>query len=132
METPLSSGFWSKQIFYASEAWVILASLCILAFYAGFRIRGIRAKSETLKLRADAGAIESRLQLARELNIGDAKAINDIRTDIHKLRNMIGTDAQSNSLGPLIEDLDARTDTLALSNRTTDHILNAEKPAIGD
>src|SRR5262249_1832765 len=75
---------------------------------------------------------ESRLQLARELNIGDAKAINDIRTDIHKLRNMIGTDAQSNSLGPLIEDLDARTDTLALSNRTTDHILNPEKPAIGD
>jgi len=132
METLLSSDFWSKKILYSPETWVISASLLTLAFYAGFKIRGIRAKSETLKLKADKEAIETRLQLARELNIGDTKAINDIRTDIHELRKKIGTDAQSNSLQPLIEDLDARTDALAVSNRTTDHILNAEKLAIGN
>jgi hypothetical protein len=132
METLLGSDFWSKQFFYGSQAWVVLASLCILAFYAGFRIRGVRAKSEALKLKADIETIETRLQLARELNSGDAEAINDIRTDIRELRRMIGTDVQPNSLEPLIKDLDARTDALALSNRTTDHILNAEKLAIGD
>jgi len=79
---------------------------------------------EALKFKTDAEAIEARLQLARELNIGDAEAINNIRTDIRELRKMIGSDVQSNLLEPLIKNLDVRTDALALSNRTTDHILD--------
>ena len=82
--------------------------------------------------RTHAEALEARLELARELNEGETKAIAAICNDIVELKKLIGSDKQFSQLEPLLTDVDERTDALVVANRTTDHLLNAKKLAIGE
>ena len=72
-----------------------------------------------------------RLQLARELNAGEAKAIAEIRTEVDGLRQLIKAKARQSRVEPIIKEVDASAATLAMTNSTTDHILTAQKLAIG-
>ena len=130
METLLSPDFWSDQIAAALKGWAILIPL-ILALWAAFKIKLAKTKKEMRGLRAYTDAVESRLRLARELNAGDAKAIAEIRTEVDGLRQLIKAKARRSRVEPIIEEVDASAATLAMTNRTTDHVLTAEGLAIG-
>jgi hypothetical protein len=131
METLLSPDFWSDQIAAALKGWAILIPL-ILALWAAFKIKLAKTKKEMRGLRAYTEAVESRLQLARELNAGDAKAIAEIRTEVDRLRQLIKAKARRSTVEPIIKEVDASTATLAMTNTTTDHVLTAKELAIGD
>ena len=130
METLLSSDFWSDQIAAVFKAWAILVPL-ILALWAAFKIKLAKTKKEMRGLRAYTEAVESRLQLARELNAGEAKAIAEIRTEVDRLRQLIKARARRSSVEPIIKEVDASGATLAMTNRTTNHVLTAKELAIG-
>jgi hypothetical protein len=130
METLLSPNFWSDQIAAALKGWAILIPL-ILALWAAFKIKLAKTKKEMRQLRAYTEAVESRLQLARELNAGDAKAIAEIRAEVVGLRQLIKAKARRSRVEPIIEEVDASAATLAMTNRTTDHVLTAKRLAIG-
>ena len=127
-----SAGFWSDQMTFAVKAWAIVVPLLLLAFGAGFKTKVTKATEASLSIKAHAEALEARLELARELNEGETKAIAAIRDDIVELKKLIGSDKQFSQLESLLADVDERTDALAVANRTTDHLLNAKKLAIGD
>ena len=131
METLLSPDFWSDQTAAALKAWAILIPL-VLVLWAAFKIKIAKTKKEMRGLRAYTEAVESRLQLARELNAGDAKAIAEIRTEVDGLRQLIKAKARRSRVEPIIEEVDASAATLALINSTTDHVLTAKELAIGD
>ena len=131
METLLSPDFWSDQIAAALKAWAILIPL-VLVLWAAFKIKIAKTKKEMRGLRAYTEAVEFRLQLARELNAGDAKAIAEIRTEVDGLRQLIKAKARRSRVEPIIEEVDASAATLALINSTTDHVLTAKELAIGD
>jgi len=131
-EMLLSPDFWSDQITSALRAWAIIVPLLLLTLAVGIKIKSARAASALLRLRAHTEAVEARLELARELNAGEAKTIADIRKDIVELRTLLGTDSKPSSLEPLLADAEARANTLGTANRTTDHVLNAKNVAIGD
>jgi hypothetical protein len=130
METLLSPNFWSDQIAAALKGWAILIPL-ILALWAAFKIKLAKTKKEMRQLRAYTEAVDSRLQLARELNAGDAKAIAEIRAEVVGLRQLIKAKARRSRVEPIIEEVDASAAALAMTNRTTDHVLTAKKLAIG-
>jgi hypothetical protein len=130
METVLSHDFWSDQIAAALKGWAILIPL-ILILWAAFKIKLAKTTKEMRRLRAYTDAVESRLQLARELNAGDAKAIAEIRTEVDGLRQLIKAKSRRSKVGPIVEEVDASAATLAMTNRTTDHVLTAEGLAIG-
>ena len=130
METLLSPDFWSDQIAAALKGWAILIALS-LALWATFKIKFAKTKKEMRRLRAHSEAIESRLQLARDLNAGDAKAIAEIRTEVDGLRQLMKAKARRSTVEPIMEEVDASAATLAMTNRTTDHVLTAEGLAIG-
>ena len=131
METLLSPDFWSDQTAAALNAWAILIPL-VLVLWAAFKIKIAKTKKEMRGLRAYTEAVEFRLQLARELNAGDAKAIAEIRTEVDGLRQLIKAKARRSRVEPIIEEVDASAATLALINSTTDHVLTAKELAIGD
>src|SRR5262245_8521221 len=106
------------------QVWVIVP-LLIVAFLAGFVFGARRAKSKNTDLR-------SRLRLACDQISEDAKAIADIQADIDQVRRLFKAKARRTVIEPIVEDVEARVQTLAMSNRTTDHILTAEKLAIRD
>ena len=130
METLLSFDFWSDQITAALKAWAILIPL-ILALWAAFQIKFAKTKKEMRGLRAYTEAVESRLQLARELNAGEAKAIAEIRTEVDGLRQLIKAKARRSMVEPIIKEVDASAATLAMTNSTTDHVLTAKELAMG-
>jgi flagellar biosynthesis/type III secretory pathway M-ring protein FliF/YscJ len=129
METVLNPDFWSDQMASALKAWAIFIPF-ILVFFTAFKIIA-KLKKENRGLRAQAEAVESRLQLAREANYGEAKTIAEFRTEIDGLRQLFGAGTEPSVVKPIIKEMDAWAAALATANRTTDHILTAEKPAIG-
>ena len=83
------------------------------------------------RLREYTEAVKSRLQLARELSDGEAKAIAKIQTEVRGLEGLIAN-ADLNVVEPLLKEADASADTLAMAHGTADHVLTAEELAIGD
>ena len=130
METLLSFDFWSGQIAAALKGWAILIPL-ILALWAAFKIKLAKTKKEMRRLKVHTEAVESRLQLARELNAGDAKAIAEIRTEVDGLRQLIKAKARRSRVEHIIDEVDASAATLAMTNSTTDHVLTAKELAMG-
>ena len=128
METLLSSDFWLDQIAAALKAWAILI-LLFVAFYAALKIKSATANRKVRKLKAYTEAVESRLQLARDLTIGEANNLHTLRAEIDALR--ISKSKNPTAL-KRIKELDASATALAMANGTTDHILNAEKLSIGN
>src|SRR5262249_33485772 len=80
-EMLLSPDFWSHQMASAFKAWAIIVPLLFLTFAAGIKIKSVAAANALLRVKAHTEAVEARLELARELNVGEAKAIEDIRND---------------------------------------------------
>ncbi len=131
METLLSPEFWSDQITAALKGWAILIAV-ILFLWAVFKIKLAKANKATRGLRGYAEAVESRLQLARELNAGEAKAIAEIRTEVDGLLELIKAKEGPSAVEPTIDKLNVSVRKLAMTNNTTDHILTAKELAIGD
>ena len=127
----LTPDFWSDYIAAALNAWAILIPLLILAFWVGFKFKKMNADKQINGLRAHTENIEFRLQLARDQNTGEAKAISDIRAEVDKLREQIKANAEATALEPTIKEVDETTAALVMANNTTDHILNAKNLAIG-
>jgi len=129
-ETFLSPDFWSAQLTAAFEARAILVPLLILVFCFGViiarRIATSRAVSEDLQ------TFESRLRLARDQNSDEAKFIAEVASKIQALRKLNEAKAKRSDVELMIEEADAKTRALAMANRITNHILTADKPAIGD
>ena len=75
---------------------------------------------------------KSRLELARELNAGEAKTIAEIRAEIVGLRKLIEAKAKPSAFEPIIKEVEATAQALVTANTTTDHVLTAQKPAIGN
>ena len=71
------------------------------------------------------------MQLARELNAGEAKTIDEIRAEVDGLRQLIKAKARRSTVEPIIKEVDASAATLAMTNSTTDHVLTAKELAIG-
>jgi hypothetical protein len=130
MENVFSSDFWSDQMACALKAWAIFVPF-FLTFFAAFKIRVAKLKKKIRELRAHGDALDARLQLAAETNAGEAKSLDEIRTDIAQLRKLIEAKAEPSVVEPIIEDVDASASAQVTSNRTTNHILTAEKVAIG-
>lgn len=65
-----------------------------LALWAAFKIKLEKTKKEMSQLRAYTEAVESRLQLARELNAGSAKALSEVRSEVDGLRQLIKAKAR--------------------------------------
>ena len=136
MEIPLSPDFWLDQIAAALKAWAILLPL-ILVFATAFTIRSATAERKLRRLRADTEAIKSRLQLARDLNYGEANTLAKLRTEIDTLRQLIDAKLKSRTrkkpseVETTLKEVDASAATLAMANSTTDHVLTAEKLSIG-
>jgi hypothetical protein len=143
-ETFVSFDFWSDQIVAAFHAWAIpLAGA--LSFWAAFKIKFAKTKQEMRAFKEYTEAIESRLQLARDLNIGEANRLAELRTEIDGLRQLIKVKAKpqnenkntgSKDKPTLVEvalkEVNASAASLAMTNSATDHILTAETLAIGD
>ena len=131
METLLSPEFWSDQITAALKGWAILIAV-ILFIWAVFKIKLAKANKATRGLKGYTEAVESRLQLARELNAGEAKAIAEIRTEVDGLLELIKAKEGPSAVEPTINKLNVSVRKLAMTNNTTDHILTAKELAIGD
>jgi hypothetical protein len=127
----LTPDFWSDYMTAALNAWAIVIPLLILAFWIGFKFKKINADKQIRGLRAHTEDIELRLQLARDQNIGEAKAIADVRAEVDKLREQIKANAEAPALEPAIKEADETAAALVMANTTTDHILNAKTLAIG-
>jgi flagellar biosynthesis/type III secretory pathway M-ring protein FliF/YscJ len=130
MEALLSSDFWFDQIAAAAKAWVIVIPLLLIVFVV-FKIRLAKAAKKIRGLRAHAETVESRLELARELNNGEAETIAKIRTEVSELRRMIEVKTEPHVVEPGIKEAEASAATLAMNNRTVNHVLTAEKLEIG-
>ena len=131
MTNLLSLDFWSDQMAAALRAWAILIPL-ILVVWATFKIKLAKTKKEMRGLRAYTDAVELRLQLARELNSGEANTLDGIRAQVNELRATIKGYAEQSAVEPMIKEIDASAVTLAMTNSTTDHVLTAKDLAIGD
>ena len=116
---------------FSLQVWATLVPLLIMGFWAGFIFGARRAKTKITD-KPNLENVESRLQLARDQITEDAKAIAGIQSDIDQLRTLIKAKARRTVLEPIVEEAEARVQTLVMSNRTTDHILTAEKLAIRD
>jgi hypothetical protein len=88
LESLISSDFWTDLIAAAFKALAIAIPL-ILVFWAVLKIRLARMKKEMRGLKAYTEAIESRLQLARDLNVGEANTLAELRGEIDALRQLI-------------------------------------------
>ena len=130
MTNLFSPDFWSDQIATAVRAWAIFIPL-VLALLAVFNIKLAKTKKEMRGLIAQTDAVESRLQLARELNAREAKAIAEIRNEVDGLRQLIKAKARRSTVEPIIKEVDASAATLAMTNSTTDDALTAKELAIG-
>src|SRR5262249_28084885 len=102
-----------------------------LALWAAYKIKLAKTKKEMRELRAYTEAVEARLQLARDLNAGEAKAIAEIRAEVDGLRQLIEAKARRSVVEPMIKKVDASGASLAMTNRTANHILTAKELAIG-
>ena len=131
MTNLLNPDFWSNQIAGALKAWAILIPL-ILIVWATFKIKLAKSKKEMRGLRAYTEAAESRLQLARELNAGEANTLDGIRAQVNELRASIKSNAEPSAVEPMIKKIDASAVTLAMTNSTADHVLTAKELAISD
>src|SRR5262245_21882540 len=125
----IQGGQWplEQSMEFSLQLWAILAPLLIVAFLAGFKFGARRA---TTKVSDKLGIADSRLHLARDQITEDRKAISDLQTDIDQLRTLIKAKARRTVLEPIVEDAEVRAQALAMSNRTTDHILTAKQLAI--
>ncbi len=131
METLLSPDFWSDQIASAAKAWAILI-LLVLGFWATLSIKRVKTREEMDRLKAYEQLVESRLQLARDLNSGETKAIVEIRSELDRLRQSMAANAEPRVLEQIIREVDASAATLVMASSATNHVLTAEKLAIGD
>jgi hypothetical protein len=102
----------------------------LLTLWAGFRLRATSAKIRELEEQKK--HIESRLELARELSTGDAKFVTRIRNQIADLRKLVEAKAKLTRLEPIVKDVEATAEALATAKTTTNHVLSAQKLAIGD
>lgn len=132
MQTLLSADFWSDQIAAAFQAWAIWIPL-ILAFVVASK--AIAAK-KMRELSAYTEAVESRLQLARDLNAGERNTLASLRAEIDALRQLIEAQPKSRTRRPsevetTLKVVNTSAATLAMANTTTDHVLTAENLAIG-
>jgi hypothetical protein len=108
---------------FSLQLWAILVPLLIVVFLAGFIFGARRAKTKVTDK-------DSRLHLARDQIADDRKAISHLQTDIDQLRTLIKAKARRTVLEPIVQDAEVRAQALAMSNRTTDHILTAKTLAI--
>ena len=156
MEHFSSPDFWLDQLTAAFIAWAIVIPL-ISGFFGPYsKLNSQELKNEMHRLQADTEAIESRLQLAREINAGEANILANLQAEIEGLRQVIQTKRarvqskpqegnidnrpalEKHSKGKpsiaeaVLKEVDASAATLAMANRTTDHILTSETLAIGD
>jgi hypothetical protein len=134
LESFLSPDFWSGQIAAAFKAWAILLGLG-LVFWIALIVKLAKTKKEMRKLKVYTDAIESRLQLARDLNSGDINRLAALLAEIDGLRQLINASNGSKRKPRLVEatlkELDASAATLAMATSATDHIHTAETLAIG-
>jgi septal ring factor EnvC (AmiA/AmiB activator) len=126
----LSSDFWSQQLGAAFKAWAILIPL-MLAFCIIEFIKGKTNEKRMRELRAHTEAVESRLQLARDQNAGETDRLAAIHTQIDELRSLIKANPAQTTIEPMIKEVKESASSLEMANRTTDHILTAERLAIG-
>src|SRR5262245_8734876 len=143
LERLISPDFWSDQIAAAFKAWAILFALA-LAFWAVCKIKLAKTNKEMLQLKAYKEAVESRLQLAHDRNVGEANTLAALRVEIDELRRLIRpkrkpqidgdgpSKAKPSAVEIALKQVDASAATLAIANRTIDHILTAKKLAIAD
>jgi len=110
--------------------WYLLAAFAgsVIVVVSVYNLVAIKLKLAKFKrkigeLQEYVDAVEARLQLARELNAGDA----EVRTEIARLREKIGVNAEPAVDQTLLKEVEA----LAITNSTTDQILHAERLAIG-
>jgi hypothetical protein len=123
MQIFLSPEFWSDQIAHVFKAWAILLALGLV-----FCLVLAKTKMAMRKLKAYADAMESRLQMARDLNSGETNRLAELRAEIDGLRRL----KSKPRIEAALKAVDASAATLAIANRTTNHILTAEKLAIRD
>jgi hypothetical protein len=115
---------------FSLQAWAILIPLLIVVIFCAGFMSGARRPKTQITDKENLQNLESRLLLARDQITDDTKAIAAIQADIDQLRTLIKAKAKRTVLEPIVEEAEARAQTLAMSIRTTDHILTAEKPAI--
>jgi len=121
----------------AFKAWALFISFILVIPFIlwlssrPFKIRIAKLENENRELRAHADAIESRLQLATEANAGEAKTLDEILADIAELRQLIQVETEPSVVEPIIKEVDVSAAAQVMANRTTNHILTAEKLAIG-
>jgi hypothetical protein len=130
MEMIFSTEFWSDQITDAVGAWAVIVPILLLTFWAGFRLKTTGAKMRELEKHKE--NIESRLELARELNAGDTKIVSRIRNEIAELRKLVEAKAKPSTLEPIVKEVEATAEALATAKTATNHVLTAQKLAIGD
>jgi hypothetical protein len=150
LESLTSPDFWSDQIAAALKAWAILIPTC-LVFWAALKITLAKANKEIKALKTYTEAVESRLQLARDLNAGGANDLAALRAEIDALRRLTktkgksrkkdtgdapdvdkGSKGQPSVVEATLKQVDASVASLAMANSTTDHILTAKVLSIGD
>ena len=108
----------------------MIVPILLLTLLAGFRLKTTSAKIRELELHNE--HIESRLELARELNTGDAKVVARICNEIAELRKLVEAKAKPSTLEPIVKEVQATADALATAKTTTNHVLTARKLAISD
>ena len=150
LESLIDPDFWSDQIAAALKAWAILIPLC-LVFWGALKIKLARANKEIQALKTYTKAVESRLQLARDLNAGEFNNLAALRAEIDAMRRLTktkrksrkkddgdapdvdkGSEGQPSVVEATLKQVDASAASLAMANSTTDHILTAKALSIGD
>src|SRR5262249_26710505 len=119
--------------------WYLLAAFAgsVIVVISIYNLVATKLKLATLKrkfgeLQEYVDAVEARLQLARELNAGDAKAISEVRAEVARLRTKIAAKTEPAVDETNLKGIEASAAALAITNHTTNHILHAENLAIGD
>jgi hypothetical protein len=107
-----------------------------LFFWAVLKIRLAKRNKKIQALQSYTEAVESRLKLAREANIGEASNLAALCAEIDGLRRLIpasdkGSERQPSVLESTLKQVDASAATLIMANGTTEHILTAKTLALG-
>jgi len=120
-------------------AWYLLAAfagsvIIVISVYnlVATKLKLAKLKKQIRELQEHVDAVDSRLQLARELNSGDSLAISEVRAEVARLRKKIAANAEPVVDEAHLKEVEASAAALAITNSTTDHILHAEHLAIGD
>src|SRR5262245_37469988 len=123
VKTIFNIDFWFDQITGAAGAWAVVVPILLLTFWAGFKLKTTSAKIRELEKHRK--HVESRLELARELNAGESKAVAQICSELAELRKLIESKARPNALEPIVKEVEATAEALSTAKITTNHVLTA-------